>query len=68
MNGKPVGGTAVTRLTAEIWPRAWRGECRAMVRPRLALDPKSNGQDWLCGNGGKRKVKGKPWFSVQATW
>ena len=34
-----------------------------MVGPRLTLDPKSNGQDWLCGNGGKRKVKGALVFS-----
>ena len=63
MNGKPVGGTEAARLTAEIWLRAWHGECRAMVGPRLTLDLKSNGQDWLCGNGGKCKVKGALVFS-----
>lgn len=34
-----------------------------MVGPRFTLDPKSNGQDWLCGNGGKCKVKGALVFS-----
>ena len=34
-----------------------------MVGPRLTLDPKSSGQDWLCGNGGKCKVKGALVFS-----
>lgn len=39
-------------------PRVQSGERRELVAPGLTLHTRSNGQDWLCGDGGEGQSQG----------